>query len=457
MANTNVLKILRNNELFASRELALANIQSRAATLGDGELWVATYGTSPNAKSILALKRTWGLTVFDTAEISGDIDAKIAAAIEALNLAEIATSGLASDAATTPITASSTSVAVTGTDAAAQIASLATTLKSVQDNASKYKLVALTAAEVAALSDNNVKEAYKLVSFQGAETAQTVYTQVGDVVKIYKDSSLTEAYLGSDADTANASTGAVTKYAYELISNPTTKVTEDAYNAMSASDKALYQPINSQSLNFVYQLANGSYELVKVDVSKFLSESEFGNGLEVSPSGVVSVKVDSTSESFLTVGANGVKISGVQDAIDAAVSGGFDTLDATVRGALNNDDTIATNKHVGVKVVEENGLLTGVTVVENDIASATALSNHITAYNQAIADLESRKADKSALTTLDGEVLKSIAAGDGINVSTKANNSQTVSVKLNDTQTDNALVLNSNGLYFSKTIDCGTY
>ena len=97
------------------------------------------------------------------------------------------------------------------------------------------------------------------------------------------------------------------------------------------------------------------------------------------------------------------------------------------------------------------------TVVENDIASATALSNHITAYNQAIADLESRKADKSALTTLDGEVLKSIAAGDGINVSTKANNSQTVSVKLNDTQTDNALVLNSNGLYFSKTIDCGTY
>ena len=460
MANTNVLKILRNNELFATRDLALANIQSRAATLGDGELWVATYGTSPNAKSILALKRTWGLTIFDTAEISGDIDTKIAAAIEALNLADIATSGLASDAATTPITASSTSVAVTGTNAAAQIASLATTLKSVQDNASKYKLVALTAAEVAALSDNNVKEASKLVSFQGAETAQTVYTQVGDVVKIYKDSSLAEAYLGSGADTINSSTGVVTKYAYELISNPTTKVTEAAYNAMSASDKALYQPIDSQSLNFVYQLANGSYELVKVDVSKFLSESEFGNGLEVSPSGVVSVKVDSTSadaEDFLSVGANGVKISGVQNAINSALSGGFGNLDATVRSALNNDDTIATGKHVGVKVVETDGLLTNVTVVENDIASATALSNHISTSDQAFADIESRKADKDDLDALDEEVLKSIAAGDGINVTTKANNSQTVSVKLNTTQTDNALVLNSNGLYFSKTIDCGTY
>ena len=75
----------------------------------------------------------------------------------------VANTILASDAKTNPIAGSSTSVAVEGTNAAEQIASLATTLKTVQDNASKYKMVALTPQEIAALSDENVKEAYKVV------------------------------------------------------------------------------------------------------------------------------------------------------------------------------------------------------------------------------------------------------------------------------------------------------
>lgn len=458
----NVLKLLRNNELFATREAALANVTSRAQGLGDGEVWVATYGVSPNAKSILAVKRTWGVTIFDMEAISGDIDSRIAAAIQALGLATIATSGLASDATTSPIAGSSSTVAVTGSNAADQIASLATTLKSVQDNASKYKIVKLTAAEVTALSDENVKEAYKLVSFQGEETAQTVYTQVGDVIKIYKDSSLAETYLGSGDDTVNSSTGVVTKYAYELISDPTTKITAEAYNELTAEQKALYEPIDTQSLNFVYQLADGTYQLVKVDVSKFLSESEFGSGLDVSPSGVVSVKVDSTSadaEEFISVGPDGVKISGVQNAINSALGNVVGGLDAEVKGSLDaNDDTkVATGKHVGVKIVEQDGILTSVTVVEDDIASASSLDDLDLTVSAALNDLESRKADKTDLDDLEGDMLEAVVAGNGINVSTKANNSQTVSVKLDTVQTDNALSVGSDGLYFSKTIDCGDY
>lgn len=293
-----VLKILRNSSLYATREAALAGITTKAATLGDGEMWVATYGTAPDAKSILASKRTWGLTTIDLEAISGDIESQIEAALA--ELADIAFSGSASDAATEEITASSTTVAVAGTNAADQIADLAETMKSIQDNAGKYKLVQLTAAEVAALSDANVKEAYKVVTFQGEETAQTVYTQVGDTVKIYKDSALQEAYLGSDSDTVNASTGVVTKYVYELISDPTTKITEAEYEELTAEQKALYQEIDSQSMNFVYMLADGTYSMTKIDVSKFLAESEFGDGLEVSGAGVVSVKIDSTSEKLRT-------------------------------------------------------------------------------------------------------------------------------------------------------------
>lgn len=345
----NVLKLLRNNELFATRELALANVQSRGATLGDGEMWVATYGISPNAKSILAIKRTWGLTIFDL-------------------------EGLA---------------------------------ETIEEDAYKYKMVTLTAQEIAQLPNySNIKEAYKVVKYQGQETAQTVYTQVGDTVKVYKDASLVEKYLGASTDTVDASTGVVTKYVYELISDQTTQITQAAYDALSAAEKELYQPINVQSLNFVQQLADGTYSMTKVDVSKFLSEAEFGDGLQISNSGVVSIKVDSTSadaEDFISTGQNGLKISGVQDAIDASI----EEVEEVISASLN--------------------------------------------------DLEARKADLSDLEDLADNVLNSVTAGNGINVSEKANNTQTVSVKLNTTQTDNALTVDSDGLYFSKTIDCGSY
>ena len=428
MANREkVLKLLRNDTLFGTREQALSYINTMAQTLGDGEFWASTYGTAPNAKSILAFKRDTGITIFDIESIGGDIIA---------GLSTIATSGLASDATTNPIPSSSTSVAVEGSNAADQIASLATTLKTVQDNASKYKMVALTPQEIAALSDKNVKEAYKVVSYQGDETAQTVYTQVGDTVKIYKDSSLIESYLGSDADTVDASTGVITKYAYELISNPTTKVTKEAYDAFSTEDKALYQPINSQSLNFVYQLANGTYLLVKVDVSKFLAESEFKNGLEVSSSGEVSIKVDDNSDEYISVSENGLKLTGIKDALNSLQTL-LNGIDLVTSAALNDLETKKADK------TDLDDLSAGYNTFKNQT-------------NEALNGLRENKADKSEVETL----LSKVIAGNGIDVTEKQNNQQTVSVKLDTTKTDkesNALTVSENGLYFSKTIDCGEY
>ena len=429
MANREkVLKLLRNDTLFGTREQALSYINTMAQTLGDGEFWASTYGTAPNAKSILAFKRDTGITIFDIESIGGDIIAR---------LSPIARSGLASDAKTNPIAGSSTSVAVEGINAADQIASLATTLKTVQDNASKYKMVALTPQEIAALSDENVKEAYKVVSYQGVETAQTVYTQVGDTVKIYKDSSLIESYLGSDADTVNASTGVVTKYAYELISNPTTKVTEKAYDALSTEGKALYQPINSQSLNFVYQLVNGAYSLIKVDVSKFLAESEFKDGLEVSSSGEVSIKVDDNSDEYISVSENGLKLTGIKDALNSLQTL-LNGIDLVTSAALNDLETKKADK------TDLDDLSAGYNTFKNQT-------------NEALNDLRENKADKSEVETL----LSKVIAGNGIDVTEKQNNQQTVSVKLDTTKTDkersNALTVSENGLYFSKTIDCGEY
>ena len=129
----------------------------------------------------------------------------------------------------------------------------------IENNTKTYSIAKATTEEVALLGAN-VKEAYKLVDVEDK--------QVGEYIPLYKDSALQEVKL------------------------------------------------EGQELQFTYLLTDGNTETVSVDVSKFLAESEFANGLQVIDH-VVSVKVDAASEEFLSVGANGVKLAGVQEAIDA--------------------------------------------------------------------------------------------------------------------------------------------
>jgi hypothetical protein len=190
-------------------------------------------------------------------------------------------------------------------------------------------------------------------------------------------------------------------------------------------------------------LADGTYSLVKIDVSKFLTQSEFKDGLTVSGNGEVSVNIDSTSDkddennSFLSVSSNGVKLSGVKAAFDEMKQDIEDT-ELTISASLNDLETRKANKE--------------------DIADFEGEFNTFkTTTESAISTLTSGKADKSELQTLSDSVLTSVAEGNGITVSQKSGKTQTVSLKLDTVQTDNALSLSNNGLYFSKTIDCGEY
>lgn len=78
-------------------------------------------------------------------------------------------------------------------------------------------------------------------------------------------------------------------------------------------------PVGSTALCISYILSNGTYKLAKLDYSKFLEETEFADGLEVNDHKVY-VKVDPLSENFLSVSSTGVKITGVQNAINTAVN-----------------------------------------------------------------------------------------------------------------------------------------
>lgn len=290
------------------------------------------------------------------------------------------------------ITVSSTA---SGTDVTVKVDD-ATIVKDATSHALKS---GLTLAKITTGLGTNVKEAYQL---QDANN-----TQIGAQIDIYNDSSLKEVYLGASTDTIDATTGVITK---NTVTDP-------------------------QSMNFAYHLADGTYSLTKIDVSKFLSESEFGDGLQVS-GGVVTVKVgdgieygseatgnksikvkiDSTSsdaESFLSVGANGVKISGVQDAINTAIEA-LDVTDTAVAGqyvsAVNETDGKVSMTRANVA----DAVLTGY-----DKGSSAPQSTAVAATDDvktAISKLEWQVAAANAgVEALDAEVTST----DGTNVQVK--------------------------------------
>ena len=130
----------------------------------------------------------------------------------------------------------------------------------------------------------NIAEAFKLVDGNGV--------QAGETINIYKDSALKSVAL------------------------------------------------DGQELVFTYVLADGSESVVRIDVSSFLHESEYGKGLEVIDH-VVSVKRDDESDDFLTVSEKGVKVSGIRAALDAARQAHMDELAAEAKAREDADKALA--------------------------------------------------------------------------------------------------------------------
>ena len=104
-----------------------------------------------------------------------------------------------------------------------------------------------------------------------------------------------------------------------------------------------------------------------------MRESEFKAGLQVI-NGEVSVKIDSTSEDFLTVSSNGIKLAGVQNAINEAAADAKTTITEVAA-----DDPIPSGgaaKIVVTKSVEADGHY-NYTINGQDLASAIALAAEV--------------------------------------------------------------------------------
>lgn len=216
-------------------------------------------------------------------------------------------------------------------------------------------------------TDTNVKEQYNLVNASG-ET-------IGATIKIYKDSSLYNAYLGHMDDTI-------------------------------AGDPPVVTPgTGDAALCFIYHKEDGSYTLVPVNVESFLEESEFASGVTAT-NHIVHGVVDSTSEKdsqdtpvdFLTVGADGFKISGIKNEIDRKLNAVVENLDATVTGET-------ANQHISISIEELDGKLvqSGLTITESNIANADDLAE-LSAKTVTNIKSTNSSIDISTANTADGTV-----------------------------------------------------
>ena len=553
----NHIQLYRNNDVFASREAAIAKLNSfTSANVQDGTPVLARYTQGDTTKTLLALFYVKDTSIhYDIVGDSADINAAIATletkllgdasdgyktlkdledkivklngdnttdgsvakavkdAVEALDVAEIKEAGKAIVAVSeTDGKVSATAgdidathviqdAAVTG-EGAKPAVTVKTAIDALRSTVAANKVVAEDASVVVGTKDGEtslkvgvangehvlsinggLKTDIKLVEVADGLDANTAKayklqgtdgTQLGAQINIPKDSSLREVYLGTTGDSVDADSGTVTK-------NP--------------SDDA-------QSLNFVYHLENGKYSLAAVDVSKFLTESEFKDGLVVADN-VVKVKVDTNSENFLSVGTNGVKLSGVQSAIDKAqasattvvdaaadthisisestegdghkkftvsdnVNGGNVKLDGYVDTVKDGNPTATDTVNQAISklfnLIQAGG--TNATEIKNELDTAEnaiglkedgthiATSGHYTSGATTIAG-EIAALDTQVKTNADTIAKNKVVAGDGISVADATETGTTVSAVINE----------ASGLAFNATskaieiasIDAGTY
>lgn len=274
--------------------------------------------------------------------------------------------------------------AATGTDINVNIKSGEHVLAK-DGNAGLYTNIKLSAVTA---SSDLVKEEYVLYG--------TDNTILGDHIKIYKDQSLVSITL-EDND-GSGHTG--------------------------------------QYLKYTYIDASGDTQSTYVNVSSFLVEAEFKSGVTADASGVVHGVVDPTSEGFLTVGADGFKVSGVQAAIDAKVNALDVTDDTAVAGQYvaaieETDGVVAVKTRANVSEAVLNGYAKG------SDAGAVAATDTV---NQAISKLENQvdKA-KAAATT---KVVEGTDAGNNMTITpttSTTDGSVTYTVDLTDIASKTAL------------------
>ena len=123
----------------------------------------------------------------------------------------------------------------------------------------------------------------------------------------------------------------------------TVATADSPYAGAAVGDKYIDFVINTTD-------ASETAQHIYLPVNELVDAYTAGNGIDVSNANVISAVVDNTSEAFLTVGANGLKLSGVQTAIDAGRDAAKTYADGLVEALDADLDASGTAAHSGTFV-----------------------------------------------------------------------------------------------------------
>ena len=164
------------------------------------------------------------------------------------------------------------------------------------------------------------------------------------------------------------------------------------------------------TMNFVYRLENGSYELVQVVVSEYFTDSHFGKGLN-NQDGVVSL-LEGDGNEFLVIGEDTIAVTGVSTAIASAKAESETLIDEKYKSATGYTDQ-RYNESIAHTNTKVDDVVSSVDSLTNTINSAiegfnTLLNESINGVNNSL-DTEITNRE-NADSILDGKILSNTTA-----------------------------------------------
>lgn len=430
---------LKRHVNYASKEAALNGLKAYLATASVGEPAIATYGgseqTYDSEKVLFGIKGAYGYTIFNADAIPSEVQSALDAAIAAIKGGE---DSAINDAYDTIKEIADALVKINGEGEGSIKKAKQDAINYAND---AIKALDVTDNAVAKSFVTKVSETDgKIAVERGAITSSDKTVVIGDVagggidlkanvddstIVINKETGVMSVasaaivqYVGQDAIAVseeaegektislklNADDKVLTQNADGLFAN--ISMTWDKTNGLKLTGKGGAEIATVPAADFIKDgmLENVTLEKnpvgqtagtylhfvfntdakktdkktdIYVNVTELIDIYTGSNGVQVSGKNIIAVKDDS-SESFLSIGPSGIKVSGVQDAIDAAKRGvqtAIDTVESSVGLAADGSHVKATGNYTkdATTVVGEIAALdTQVKLNENAIAAETS-------------------------------------------------------------------------------------
>lgn len=398
MATIPSVQLFRNSIIKTGRQAAIDALEAQKASVADGGLILARYsedGTENGVKTLLGIVRNGGgtnvqLTVIDVEGAAENVQTAITNAINDLD-SSATSENKYFDVTVAQEDGKITSLTVTNKDIAS--ASLLGTKEDASTAETAFGRIAKEAADrkaaIEAMSLSPVGDTGKVitaitqtngivsataatlsadnVAFTSSDTAftsnnvsaalDTLYTRSGDGSKVVIDSgTTTEGY----SKTYTFTQGGIEIGKIDIPKDLVVKsgsVVKGNWN-----DGVFTENVSGSGTALKLVIANKEETPIYINTLDLVKDHTGGNGIAISDTNEISVKKASDSEPFLTVGADGVKLSGVQAAISAAAASAKTKVE---KASDATHITLASSTAADGSVTY--------TIGQNDIASANAL------------------------------------------------------------------------------------